>query len=61
MNFNKQQLIKPILLLLIVIIGSVILVRTFTGGETLLEYADKNDIPIHSVEEKSPQIENVDE
>lgn len=44
-------MIRQLIILLIVIIGSVILVRSLTKGETLLDYADKNNIPIHSEQE----------
>ena len=45
---NREELIKQVIILILVIAGSVILVRHFTGGETLLEYANDNNIPIHS-------------
>jgi len=45
---DKEKLIKPLLIILIVIIGSVILIRHFTGGQTLSEYAESNNIPVHS-------------
>lgn len=47
---NKEEVIKQIVILIIVIIGSIMLVRYFTGGETLLDYANNNNIPIHSEE-----------
>lgn len=50
---NKEQLVRQILILLAVIIASVVLIRSLSGGETLLEYAENNNIPIHSVEENS--------
>lgn len=45
---DKEALMKPLIILLIVIFGSAILVRAVTGGQTLSDYADKNNIPIHS-------------
>lgn len=45
---DKEKLIRPLLILLIVIIGSVILVRSFAGGQTLSEYAEENNIPVRS-------------
>jgi len=47
---DKEKLIKPLILLIIVIAGSIILIKTFTGGETLLDYANENNIPVHSEE-----------
>lgn len=44
---NKELLLKPLLLILMVIIASVILVRSFTSGQTLAEYAEDNNIPHH--------------
>ena len=48
---SKEQLLKQILILVAVIVASVVLIRSLTGGETLLEYAENNNIPVHSVEE----------
>lgn len=45
---NKELLLKPVLILLMVIIASVVLIKSFTGGQTLTEYAEKNNIPHHS-------------
>lgn len=45
---NKEMLLRPLLILFMVIIASVILVRSFTGGQTLTEYAQENNIPAHS-------------
>lgn len=47
---DKNKLIQSIVILLIVIIGSAFLIRSFTSGETLLDYANENNIPIHSEE-----------
>lgn len=41
-------MIQSLLILLIVIIGSVIMVRHFAGGQTLSEYADEKNIPVHT-------------
>ncbi|MCQ2499276.1 MAG: hypothetical protein MJ133_09875 [Lachnospiraceae bacterium] len=38
---NRKQLIKTILLLCVIVIIAVVLVRTLSGSETLLEYAEK--------------------
>lgn len=45
---NKELIVKTLLILFIVIIGSVILVRSVNNGQTLSDYAEKNNIPIHS-------------
>ena len=45
---NKEQLLKPLLIIIMVIIASVILIRSFTSGQTLSEYAIENNIPVHS-------------
>ncbi|MDO4188287.1 MAG: hypothetical protein Q4D29_04785 [Lachnospiraceae bacterium] len=45
---NKEAIIKPLIILLIVIIGSTILIRSFSGGQTLSEYAIENNIPAHA-------------
>lgn len=47
---NKEQLIKPIIILLIVFCASIIMVRSFTGGQTISEYAYENNIPSHPEE-----------
>ena len=41
-------MIQSLLILLIVIIGSIIMVRHFSGGQTLSEYANENNIPVHT-------------
>lgn len=38
---NRKQLIKTILLLCVIVIIAVVLVRTLSGSETLLEYVEK--------------------
>lgn len=38
---KQKQLIKTILLLCIIVIIAVVLARTLSGSETLLEYAEK--------------------
>lgn len=45
---NRDLIVKSITILLVIIIGSVILVRGATRGQTLSDYAEKNNIPIHS-------------
>ena len=45
---NKELLLRQILILLMVIIASVVLIRSFASGQTLTEYAEKNNIPHHS-------------
>ena len=50
---DKDKLLKSLTILIIVIAGSVILTRYFTGGETLLEYAEENNIPVHSYEDSA--------
>ena len=45
---NKEQLIKGLVIIIIVIFGSSILIRTLTSGQTLADYAVENKIPIHS-------------
>lgn len=45
---NKEFITKSVLIMLVVFLGSIILVRSLSGGETLLEYAEKNNIPIHA-------------
>lgn len=50
---DKSKLLRSIMILFIVIAGSAFLIRSFTSGETLLDYADNNNIPIHS-EENNP-------
>ena len=45
---NKKELIKQIIILFLVIIGSAVFVRVMLGGETLLDYASENNIPIHA-------------
>lgn len=52
---SKEQLLKQILILVAVIVASVVLIRSLTGGETLLEYAENNNIPVHSVEETNQE------
>jgi len=47
---DKSKIIKPLLILIIVIAGSAFLIRSFTSGETLIDYANENNIPVHSVE-----------
>lgn len=47
---DKEKLIQSLFVLLIVIVGSVILIRYFSNGQTLSEYATENEIPIHSQE-----------
>lgn len=48
---NKNELIKGLIYLAIIIIGSTLIIRYMSGGETLDEFANKNEIPIHSVSE----------
>lgn len=38
---KQKQLIKTILLLCLIVIIAVVLARTLSGSETLLEYAEK--------------------
>lgn len=45
---DKKELIKQIIILFLVIVGSAVLVRVMLGGETLLDYASENNIPIHA-------------
>ena len=52
---SKEQFLKQILILVAVIVASVVLIRSLTGGETLLEYAENNNIPVHSVEETNQE------
>lgn len=47
---NKEMLLKPILILLMVIIGSLFLIRSLTSGQTIAEYAIENNIPEHAEE-----------
>lgn len=47
---NKENLIKSLIILFMIIIGSAILVRSFTSGQTISEYAIENNIPTHSEE-----------
>lgn len=49
---NTDELKKNIAILVLVIIASIMLVRYLSGGETLKEYADKNNIPVHEVTEE---------
>lgn len=58
---NKEQLLRQILILFAVIIASVVLIRSLTSGETLLEYAEKNNIPVHSEETVNTEQENTDD
>ena len=58
---NKEQLLRQILILFAVIIASVVLIRSLTSGETLLEYAEKNNIPVHSEETVKTDQENPDQ
>lgn len=44
---NKEMLLKSLMLLLMVIVASVILIRSLSGGQTLNEYAEENNIPHH--------------
>lgn len=48
---DKSKIIKPLLILLIVIAGSAFLIRSFTSSETLLDYANENNIPVHTLED----------
>lgn len=45
---NKELITKSVIIILFVIIGSVILVKGLTGGQTLNDYAIENNIPVHS-------------
>ena len=58
---NKEQLLRQILILFAVIIASVVLIRSLTSGETLLEYAEKNNIPVHSEETVNTEQENTED
>lgn len=57
---NKEQLIKGLVIIIIVIFGSSILIRTLTSGQTLADYAVENKIPIHSeaTEETTEDIQD---
>lgn len=55
---NKEQLIRSFIILLFVFIGSIILVRGFSKGQTLSDYATENNIPIHS--EKTGENEDIE-
>lgn len=50
--FKNKILIKNLIILLAVIIGSAILVRFVIGGESLSEYAEKNGVPVHTEEQQ---------
>jgi len=45
---NKETIIKSLIILFFIIIGSTILVRSLTSGQTLSEYAIENNIPEHA-------------
>ena len=47
---NKKELYKSIALLILITVGSVIVIRGCTKGETLYDYANKQNIPIHAEE-----------
>lgn len=49
---NKEQLTKSIIILLIIIFGSAILVRGISSGQTVADYANENNIPIHTDNDK---------
>lgn len=49
---NQNDLYKSIAILFIIVIGSVIVIRGCTKGETLYDYANKQNIPIHVEEQK---------
>ncbi len=46
-----EQYIKPMLIMIIVIILCAVLARTFAGGETLAEYAEKNAQSVEEISE----------
>lgn len=52
---NKELLIRSIIILIMVFVVSIVLVKSFTGGQTISEYAIENNIPHHS--EKIEEVE----
>ena len=56
---NKQnELIKGIILLFIIITGFTFAIRSFSKGENLYDYAEKNNIPIHSEIIENEEVDN---
>lgn len=53
---NRDELIKAIVTLIVVIAGSAIIIRSCNSGETLLDYAEKNNIPVSETQ----QNDNID-
>lgn len=45
---NKNQLYKSIALLFLIVIGCAIIIRYISKGENLYDYANNNNIPIHT-------------
>ena len=45
---NKEMLIRSIIILIMLFVVSIVLVKTFTGGHTIAEYAIENNIPHHT-------------
>lgn len=53
---NKERLTKSIIILLIIIFGTSILVRSLTSGQTVADYANENNIPTHT-----ENVDNIEE
>lgn len=53
---DKNKLIKPLILIVVIIVFCSVLVKVFSGTETLSEYADKN--PEIAYQEKEEQKES---
>lgn len=52
---NKNKLLKPLLLIVVIIIFCTVLSRVFSGSETLAEYADKNPEIAYQKKEEAVQ------
>lgn len=48
---NNKQFSKLILLLILIVFLSALLIRGISKGENLYDYAEKNSIPVHAIEE----------
>ena len=55
---DKDKLIKPLVLLVVIIIFCSVLIRLFSGSETLAEYADKNPEIAYQKQEPEQPLEN---